>query len=205
MGMGEDCAVSVGCALLGGHPGDCAAGAVTTILHQIDDVLRAEPSGPYMLTPLSPRDPNAPQVTAPHTVEPERRTRPRVRDMASEALLRSITTGSYAQPPPRAAPEIDPSTLDPGIRRLVMHLRALGIPTTDSGDGVNKPADTRALDQPHVFAVYPRLDWRQALADADRVGALLPAREGSEISLAYNPHDQQLVLAIVGYGDGDLP
>jgi hypothetical protein len=121
--------------------------------------------------------PAPPQVTAPHTVAPES----------------------------HAAAAVDPATLDPGIRRLVMHLRALGIPTTDSGDGVNKPADTRALDQPHVFAVYPRLDWRQALADADRVGALLPAREGSEISLAYNPHDQQLVLAIVGYGDGDLP
>jgi hypothetical protein len=188
MGMGEDCAVSVGCALLGGHPGDCAAGA-TLLRHAatpcgrpdctvslVDGEVKCQCMEAAGIVALD----LPPQVTAPHTIEP-RETRP----MHGHGF-------DYAR-------------LDPGIRRLVAHLRTLGIPTTDSGDGVSKPAGERALDVPHVFAVYNRNDWRTALADAERVGSLLPARDGSEVTLAFNAHDKQLVLAIVGYGDGDLP
>lgn len=37
--------------------------------------------------------------------------------------------------------DIDPMTLDPGVRRLVMWLRAQDFKTSDSGDGVTKIAD----------------------------------------------------------------
>lgn len=40
--------------------------------------------------------------------------------------------------------------LDPGIRNLVVYLRALGFETTDSGDGYSKPADERVFHTPHV-------------------------------------------------------
>jgi len=40
--------------------------------------------------------------------------------------------------------------LDPGIRQVVRWLRRIGYKTTDSGDGVSKPADERTYDVPHV-------------------------------------------------------
>lgn len=54
----------------------------------------------------------------------------------------------------------DYEALDPGIRAAVRHLRAHGFETTDSGDGVSKPADWfesgEALRVPHVFASTTR-------------------------------------------------
>jgi hypothetical protein len=45
----------------------------------------------------------------------------------------------------------DPSALDPGIRDVVVRLRAAGFQTTDSGDGVSKPPAPENLPFPHVF------------------------------------------------------
>lgn len=44
----------------------------------------------------------------------------------------------------------DPNLLDPGIRDLVLELRARGFATTDSGDGFSKSKSQRVLDVPHV-------------------------------------------------------
>lgn len=49
--------------------------------------------------------------------------------------------------------EFNYDQLDPGIRDLVRKLRESGFETTDSGDGVSKPAVARNFDFPHVFAV----------------------------------------------------
>lgn len=49
--------------------------------------------------------------------------------------------------------------LDPGIRRIVLWMRGLGFETTDSGDGVTKPARGEDWTEgvPHVYAVLPSL------------------------------------------------
>lgn len=57
--------------------------------------------------------------------------------------------------------ELDPTTLDPGIRDVVALLRGWQYQTTDSGDGVSKAGDPDALPFPHVHirveppALYP--------------------------------------------------
>ncbi len=40
--------------------------------------------------------------------------------------------------------------LDPGIRETVKWLHSFAYRTTDSGDGVSKPAEQRTFDVPHV-------------------------------------------------------
>lgn len=47
---------------------------------------------------------------------------------------------------------IDYSQLDPGIRDTVQRLREAGFETSDSGDGVSKPADQIEIPFPHVAA-----------------------------------------------------
>jgi len=60
------------------------------------------------------------------------------------------------------------SELDPGIRDVVVRLNAEGFHTTDSGDGVSKPADWyesgEAIPFPHVVAVLSSSFTRQASA-----------------------------------------
>lgn len=64
---------------------------------------------------------------------------------------------------------LDPAELDPGIRDLVVALRARRWHTTDSGDGVSKPPEERTLHQPHVVVRINRdfmADDAQRLRDA---------------------------------------
>jgi hypothetical protein len=96
---------------------------------------------------------------------------------------------------------------DPGIRRVVAWLRERGFKTTDSGDGVAKPAagDEDALTEPHVFMVTHR----DALADAaDRLQAELAAAgftpRAGRVQSSYDPADGVAVLALVGIDDRDL-
>lgn len=88
------------------------------------------------------------------------------------------------------------AALDPGIRDLVVALRAVGFDTTDSGDGESKPEDVRDLDYPHVFMVVPvtriaeearRL---QAWVDAD--GKL----ERWTVEATYSPRDGVALLGL---------
>jgi hypothetical protein len=70
--------------------------------------------------------------------------------------------------------DLDYSTLDPGIRDTVRLLRDAGFDTTDSGDGVSKPADWYesgdAIPFAHINAVTT-VD--VMIAEAERMAAIL--------------------------------
>ena len=59
----------------------------------------------------------------------------------------------------------DPTALDPGIRDVVRYLRGKGYETTDSGDGVSKPASWfetgEALPFPHVVCRHNGTTWSE--------------------------------------------
>lgn len=81
--------------------------------------------------------------------------------------------------------------VDTGVRQLVTWLRAMSFDTTDSGDGVSKPAAERTLDVPHVFMVghvATVLQRRLAIAGHDPK----PGR----IQYTYDPADNVHVVAL---------
>ncbi len=54
------------------------------------------------------------------------------------------------------SPDVDPSSLSPGVRMLVEAPREAGLEATDSGDGSNYEAGMEcALPFPHVFIACP--------------------------------------------------
>lgn len=69
--------------------------------------------------------------------------------------------------------DIDYRKLDPGIREVVRKLRDLGWETTDSGDGVSKPAMTCAMPFPNVAVETTRVfffhDAQRLARDLDRI------------------------------------
>ncbi len=88
------------------------------------------------------------------------------------------------------------AALDPGIRDVVQQLRAAGFETTDSGDGVSKPADWyedgSALPFPHVWC---RVDDREALlSEADRLFETLGRRW--DVEATYSPKDGLCILLV---------
>jgi hypothetical protein len=104
--------------------------------------------------------------------------------------------------------------LDPGIRRLVLWLRALGFETTDSGDGVSKSdllalasvagipasevADDGPLSVPHVHMVVRRDDRlheeaRRLWNALDNLGV---RRAPGMIHATYDPEDGSAVLSL---------
>jgi hypothetical protein len=115
---------------------------------------------------------------------------------------------------PMSDSDFNPNNLDPGVRQLVIGLRKLGIPTSDSGDGVSK--EHRVLDIPHVFACYTAftgcgrsfaLD--QAATHADLVRQLLPEKGdggdlGGRIEVSWDAYGDTVVLAILGWSDADI-
>lgn len=105
---------------------------------------------------------------------------------------------------------LDPMTLDPGVRRLVMWLRSLGFNTTDSGDGVSKPADQEeVLEMPHVHIVVPDLDTDTLGREARRL--YLEVRDAvsevgpGTIQATYDPADGSCVVSLYGITDDMLP
>ena len=102
---------------------------------------------------------------------------------------------------------IDYEVLDPGIREAVSLLRDAGFETTDSGDGVSKPADWfesgEALPFPHVFAVVSK---DEMFRQADRMLSVLHridfggARHvstgvpGWRVEASYCPNDGSCIL-----------
>lgn len=114
--------------------------------------------------------------------------------------------------------DLDPATLDPGIRRTVMALRVSGFRTTDSGDGVSKPDMECALPVPNVYMV---VDAATLVTEADRLLAVLTdivkpgtldaveVVDGHEvlrvtIEANYCPTDGIAILALTGLSDADL-
>ncbi len=96
---------------------------------------------------------------------------------------------------------------DPGIRRVVAWLCLCGFETTDSGDGVTKPAagDEDAMTEPHVFMVVQ--PWALSV-DADRLQTSLAAigftARAGRIQASYDPVDGVGVLALLGIDDSDM-
>jgi hypothetical protein len=100
---------------------------------------------------------------------------------------------------PMADDAFDESRLDPGIRDVVRTLRAAGFQTSDSGDGVSKPADWyksgEALPYPHVFSVTTT---RAMVDDAGILLQLLRAEHGTmgdwRVVASWSPNDGHAIL-----------
>ena len=90
--------------------------------------------------------------------------------------------------------------LDPGIRQVVHLLREKGFDTTDSGDGVSKPAAERLIDRRHVFISTPVASM---VEEADRAFDVL-RRHGfarAHVEATYSPNDGIAVIMV--FPDGE--
>ncbi len=98
--------------------------------------------------------------------------------------------------------------LDPGVVRLVTGLRSEGFQTTDSGDGVSKPADARAMDVPHVFIRCDSVE--HGISEARRLllvlmdAGLNVERDGWDVQLSWSPLNNVAVVLLTGVSDADL-
>lgn len=82
-------------------------------------------------------------------------------------------------------------TLDPGIVATVDLLVNDGFLTTDSGDGVSKPADERQYDDlPHVVAVVKRFELAH---EAERMAKVLGDDWRVEVNYVVGERDAILV------------
>lgn len=103
---------------------------------------------------------------------------------------------------------LDPAELDPGIRNLVMALRAAGYNTTDSGDGVSKPKDWyesgEALPYPHVAIVLA--DASRLVVEAHRLQAWLDLVWGGgwTVEASFRPSDGVGILMVFNEQPPDL-
>ena len=104
---------------------------------------------------------------------------------------------------------VDPSELDPGIRKVVTWLNWHGFETTDSGDGYTKLVgdwdENEILSYAHVFMlVSPEM----MVAEAKRLWSLILALPSQindvMIEATYSPLDGVATLALIGVDDDDL-
>ena len=93
--------------------------------------------------------------------------------------------------------------LDPGIRNTVKALNEAGFHTTDSGDGISKPADAREMDFPHVAMKCSK---EQIHSEADRLLAFMQDREPGKwvVEATYFPPFPQTVLLLRGLSKEEL-
>ena len=114
-----------------------------------------------------------------------------------------------------SADNLDLGELDPGIRDVVRWLRGNGWCTTDSGDGVSKPEESRVFDAPHVVIVVD--DPAELVDAADRLWAEVEALGVEEdprvdddgypvnpldVQASYNPGQGGIVsLLLIGLDD----
>lgn len=114
-------------------------------------------------------------------------------------------------------PFVTPGDLDPGVRRLVLALRAFGFKTVDSGDGVSKkdlgysPDAGEMLDVPHVVIVEEPgrlhaeagrlLDWCNQYSETK----VAPIGQGRiYIESSYDVADGSAVIILFGMTDEDI-
>lgn len=130
------------------------------------------------------------------------------------AALLAALTGRELGTEPEAEPA-EPlgeilARVQPTMRATVALMRALGLRTTDSGDGVTNPAAGMddALQVPHVFGL---VEPAKANAIADRIQAVLaglgcrkPDGEPLDVEAYYSASDHQTVLAVLGLDDQRL-
>ncbi len=88
--------------------------------------------------------------------------------------------------------------LDPGIKATVELLQSEGFDTCDSGDGVSKDPEDRAMDVPHVFVAATRYDM---LFEADRMLGVLD--ESWTIEASYNPSDRHATILAYRMSEND--
>jgi hypothetical protein len=90
---------------------------------------------------------------------------------------------------PADLPAEERPELDAGIAEVVQLLAEGGFHTTDSGDGVSKPADERVFNVPHVAAtVAPEV----LIAESERMARLLG--DQWHVQATYSPDDKTAVL-----------
>lgn len=112
------------------------------------------------------------------------------------------------------AGSIDYALIDPGVRNLVRWLNEKGYATTDSGDGVTKPADgdEGAETHPHVYIQTSRA---QLLDTADRLKSDLasvgvhvdqmgPDMSSPSIQATYDPGNVSSAIMLYGVSDATL-
>ncbi len=98
--------------------------------------------------------------------------------------------------------------LDPGVRRLVTLLQERGFTTTDSGDGVSKPAEARSFgDMPHVCIRSG--SGVEAIEDARRLVEVLATAGVSrdqipQLQATWSPLDGIAMVLLLGVTDADL-
>jgi len=105
------------------------------------------------------------------------------------------------------------NTLDPGIRETVARLRLAGFETTDSGDGVSKPAAGDIIPHPHVVICSTPstlIEEARRLRDFLQsqgilVAPLAPDGAGVSIQASYDPGDESAVIMLSGLGDRGWP
>jgi hypothetical protein len=106
-----------------------------------------------------------------------------------------------------------PNDLDPGIRHTVAFLNANGFTTSDSGDGVSKPAagDDEALNMAHVYISVDHPS--NMITEARRLRDLLASvgvnigpqgPDGAAIQATYDPGDDSAIIALYGVDDAAL-
>lgn len=79
--------------------------------------------------------------------------------------------------------------LDPGIRETVVRVNEAGFETTDSGDGVSKPADCRVFDCPHVIV---KVSPAEGVSESHRLLKLLG--DPWIVECSYSANDEACVL-----------
>lgn len=92
--------------------------------------------------------------------------------------------------------EIDYDALDPGIRAVVQAINEWGWVTTDSGDGVSKPADHECvLRFPHVFCESHALP-SSLVSEANLLTKYLREAFGPEwyVEVSYSTKDGKAIL-----------
>lgn len=102
--------------------------------------------------------------------------------------------------------DMDYSILDPGIRDLVRWCRQMGLETSDSGDGVSKPAEWyergEAIRIPHVVGVGSQ---REIIRLAIKFHhALKPYPHDKTIEVSWQPIGCWM-LTLMGFTNEDVP
>jgi hypothetical protein len=83
--------------------------------------------------------------------------------------------------------------LDPGVRQDVLNLNLAGFQTTDSGDGVSKPANLRAFNIPHIVIIpAERSDFKR---EADHARAILGP--GWDVEVSWSTRDRTTFLMAI--------
>jgi len=126
-------------------------------------------------------------------------------------IMNSSAADEANSGPAAAIPPLDPSILNPGIRRFVALLREHSFDTTDSGDG---ETHEHACDRDVGYVVIRVAQPWKLTAEADRLRKLLVdqtiatsliAGDAPFIQATYDPEDGTAIIELHGVHDRMLP